>query len=466
MNNLNIINQSSAIILIISISLIFVFVGIYFSKKFKGLNNYLVANRSIGTLSLTTSLVASALGAWILFGPASAATWGGIGAVIGYSLGTAFPLFILIYLGKKFRTSYPQGKSIIEIIRLRFGPNLYKLILVFSIFYMTIFLIAEVTAVAFLINYISGTELWITSLIVISCSLLYTLYGGLRASLITDNIQFFVFTALLIISLLFITSIETNEFNFEIIKNNNPHLLSFSYLPNYTAGLTFFIAVAATNLFHQGNWQRVYAAKNYEVLKKSLIFSFLIILPIVFFMGFSGLVAVSQDTNVIPDLAFFSILLKENLIIFSVIVIILAISLTISSIDTLINAISSLVIVDVDKVLNIKNNHLNISKQFPSVPVDPYDYPWVSSHLKTWRASVMKKICNKNFQNLEGEWFIRGYDQALYLPILHIAKKIKHIDEICYLYRINSKSISVRDWNEKMQMDTVRLVRARGFINA
>ena len=128
MNNLNIIDQVTAIILIITLSLLFIFVGIYYSKKFKGLNNYLVANRSIGTLSLTSSLVASALGAWILFGPSSAATWGGIGAVIGYSLGTAFPQFILIYLGKKFRTSYPQGKSIIEIIRLRFGPNLYKLI--------------------------------------------------------------------------------------------------------------------------------------------------------------------------------------------------------------------------------------------------------------------------------------------------------------------------------------------------
>ena len=115
MNNLNIIDQVTAIILIITLSLLFIFVGIYYSKKFKGLNNYLVANRSIGTLSLTSSLVASALGAWILFGPASAATWGGIGAVIGYSLGTAFPLFILIYLGKKFRTSYPQGKSIIAV---------------------------------------------------------------------------------------------------------------------------------------------------------------------------------------------------------------------------------------------------------------------------------------------------------------------------------------------------------------
>ena len=159
--------------MIITLSLLFVFIGIYYSKKFKGLNNYLVANRSIGTLSLITSIVASYLCACILFVPESAATLVVIGAVILYSVGTAFPLFILIYLGKKFRTSYPQGKSIIEIIRLRFGPNLYKLILVFSIFYMTIFLIAEVTAVAFLINYISGTELWITSLIVISLSLIH-----------------------------------------------------------------------------------------------------------------------------------------------------------------------------------------------------------------------------------------------------------------------------------------------------
>ena len=363
MNSLNIIGQSTAIILIIALSLLFIFVGINYSKKFKGLDNYLIANRSIGTLSLTTSLVASALGAWILFGPSSAATWGGIGAVIGYSLGTAFPLFMLIYLGEKFRKSYPKGKTIIEIVRLRFGSNLYKLILIFSIFYMTIFLIAEVTAVAFLIKYISGTELWITAFIVIACSLIYTLYGGLRASLITDNIQFFVFVALLIICFLSITSMEANNYSFEIIKKSKPNLLSASYIPNYTAGLTFFIAVAATNLFHQGNWQRVYAAKNYKVLKKSLIISFAIIIPIIFFMGFSGLVAVSQNPNVIPDLAFFSLLLKENLVVFSIVIIVLAISLTISSIDTLINAISSLIIVDLDRIIKLKNNHKSISKQ-------------------------------------------------------------------------------------------------------
>ena len=362
MNNIILLSQQNAILLVLGISIIFVILGIVYSKKFKGLNNYLLANRSVGTFSLTSSLVASALGAWILFGPASAATWGGIGAVIGYALGTAFPLFILIYLGTQFRENYPKGKTLIEVIRLKYGPNLFKLILVLSIFYMTIFLIAEVTAVSMLINYISGTDLWITALIVIISSLIYTLYGGLRASIFTDNIQFLFLIVLLLITFSYVFNLNTNEFNFDYIKTNQPQLLSINYLPNFTAGLTFFIAVAATNLFHQGNWQRVYAAKNTEVLKKSLIFSFLIIIPIVFFMGFSGLVAVSSENLVAPDLAFFQLLLKDQYLIISVIIIFLAISLTVSSIDTIINAISSLIIVDGKKIIKIKNYDL-LSKQ-------------------------------------------------------------------------------------------------------
>ena len=159
--------QTSSLTLVIVISLMFVFLGLYNSKKHQGLNNYLTANRNIGLFSLTTSLTASALGAWILFGPASAATWGGIGAVIGYSLGTAFPMFFLIYLGKKIRKEFPKGSSLIEFMRKKFGKSLFKLILLMTIFYMFIFLCAEVTAVSVLINYISGTELWITALIVL-----------------------------------------------------------------------------------------------------------------------------------------------------------------------------------------------------------------------------------------------------------------------------------------------------------
>ena len=358
------ISQSTSLTLVIVISLIFVFLGLYHSKKKQGLNNYLTANRNIGLFSLTTSLTASALGAWILFGPASAASWGGIGAIIGYSLGTAFPMFFLIYLGKKIRKEFPKGSSLIEFMRKKFGKSLFKLILLMTIFYMFIFLCAEVTAIAVLINYISGAELWITALIVLLSTLTYTLYGGLRASIFTDNIQMIVIGILLLISLSYIISFTGSQFSFNFIKQKNPHLLSSSYIPSYTSGLTFFIAVAATNLFHQGNWQRVYAAKNFEILKKSLIISFFIIAPIVFYMGFIGMVAFTIDSTIRPDLSFFSLLLKEQTELLSLLVIILGLALTISTVDTLINAISSLIVVDGKATFNFKKkiNYLNFSK--------------------------------------------------------------------------------------------------------
>jgi len=167
-------NQNLALLLIIAASLLFAAIGILYSRKHQGISNYLTAGRNVGTTSLTTSLVASALGAWILFGPASAATWGGIGSVIGYSLGTAFPMIAFIFLGTKIRKIFPKGSTLTEFIHYKFGEKLFKLILVLTIFYMFIFLCAEVTAVSMLVNYISGAPLWLTATLVVVTTLIYT----------------------------------------------------------------------------------------------------------------------------------------------------------------------------------------------------------------------------------------------------------------------------------------------------
>ena len=365
-NQIYFLSQNLTLLLILIISLLFACIGILYSRKYQSLSNYLTADRNVGALSLTTSLTASALGAWILFGPASAATWGGIGSVIGYSLGTAFPMIALIFLGSKIRKIFPKGNALTEFIHLKFGKNLFKLILILTIFYMFIFLCAEVTAVSMLVNYISGTPLWLTATLVIITTLIYTLYGGLRASIFTDNLQFFIVLILLFLSVYYLFSASLDNVSFESVKNNSGHLLSNKYIPNYTAGITFFIAVAATNLFHQGNWQRVFAAKNNKILKKSLLVSFFIIIPIVFFMGTTGIIAISVDEKVNPDLAFFSILLKDNAEFLSIVIIILAVSLTISTIDTLVNAISSIAVVDGKKIYktNNKGNFLLFSKAF------------------------------------------------------------------------------------------------------
>jgi Na+/proline symporter len=340
--------QTSLTVTVI-VGLFFIGLGYLNSKKVTNNKNYIVGDRNENTFSLTASLTASALGAWILFGPASAATWGGIGAVIGYALGTAAPMILLYNFGPKIRKEFPNGLTLTEFIKKRFGIGILKISLFLILFYLTIFLIAEVTAIAALLNFISQVPLWITAGITLIICLLYILRGGFRLSIITDKYQF-SFIALIIAASVFIILGNLDLPSYEIIKKNAPNLIDKNYLPNYTAGLTFFIAVAATNLFHQGNWQRVFSAKNNSILKSSLIYSSIIIFFIVFWMGYTGLISYSLNSKVVPDLAFFDLILNNKNSLIIVGILILAMSLTLSTIDTLINAISSLIIVDGNKI--------------------------------------------------------------------------------------------------------------------
>ena len=340
--------QTSLTVTII-IGLFFIGLGYLNTKKISSNKNYIVGDRNENILSLTSSLTASALGAWILFGPASAATWGGIGAVIGYAIGTAAPMLFLYNFGPKIRKEFPNGLTLTEFIKKRFGQSLLKLSLFLILFYLIIFLIAEVTAIAALLYYISKVPLWITAGLTLMICLLYILNGGFRLSIITDKYQFIFIAGIILFSLILIFG-NLNLSSYLIIKNNSPQLIDKKYIPNYTAGLTFFIAVACTNLFHQGNWQRVFSAKNNLILKKSLIYSFIIILFIVFFMGYAGLISYSLNSKVNPDLAFFDLILDKKNSFIVVMILILALSLTLSTIDTLINAISSLLIVNGDQL--------------------------------------------------------------------------------------------------------------------
>ena len=108
-------------------------------------------------------------------------------------------------------------------------------------------------------------------------------------------------------------------------------------------------------------------------------------------------------------------------------------------------------------------NGMNISKDMPS-NVNPYQWPWCTSHFRTFKASLLNQISDENFKNIKGEWFERGYDQALMLPLLYLTKNRKFIKDVCYLYNIESVSVNDRDWAEMKQISTINLVRSRGFL--
>jgi Na+/proline symporter len=330
----NFLSLNLAFVVVVFISTLFLFIGIFYSRKKVSLNTYLVSDRNEGVFSLSATLIASSLGAWILFGPPTAATWGGFGSVIGYALGTAFPMILLVL--KKF------------------GKNLFKLIFSLMIFYLFIFLCAEVTAISKLIYYISGLNIWISASIILFFTLTYVLFGGLKATIRSDGIQFVVITLLFLYLIFSVFLYNNNNLNLNIFQENFLKFDSKSLVSSFQFGFVFFIAVAATNLFHQGNWQRVYAAKNDKILVKSLFISFFIIFLIVLFMGVTGTISKLNGLKFNEDLAFFTIILNKNDILVSLIILIFSLCLTISTVDTLLNSISSLTIVHSKDFFNFK----------------------------------------------------------------------------------------------------------------
>lgn len=109
-------------------------------------------------------------------------------------------------------------------------------------------------------------------------------------------------------------------------------------------------------------------------------------------------------------------------------------------------------------------NGLNVSREMPQ-KVNPYQFQWCSSHLKTFDSALLKQISDANFKDHLGNWFERGYDQALMLPLLYKATDRVYIKDVCYLYKINSCSIINRDWAEMKQIRTINMVRSRGLID-
>jgi Na+/proline symporter len=341
-------------IVVVFISTLFLFIGIFYSRKKVSLNTYLVSNRNVGVFNLSATLIASSLGAWILFGPPTAATWGGFGSVIGYALGAAFPMIALIFFGKKLRILLPKGRSLTELVLKRFGKNLFKLIFSLMIFYLFIFLCAEVTAISKLIYYISGLDVWISATIILSFTLIYVLFGGLKATIRSDGIQFIAIILLFFYLIFALFFQNNNNLNLNIFEENFIKFDNKSLITSFQFGFAFFIAVAATNLFHQGNWQRVYAAKNDKVLVKSLLISFFIIFIIVLGLGLTGSISKLNGLKFNEDLAFFSIILNKSDIFVSLIVLTFSLCLTISTVDTLLNSISSLTIVHSKDFFNFK----------------------------------------------------------------------------------------------------------------
>jgi glycosyltransferase involved in cell wall biosynthesis len=98
-----------------------------------------------------------------------------------------------------------------------------------------------------------------------------------------------------------------------------------------------------------------------------------------------------------------------------------------------------------------------------------YTHPWVSSHLKTFKASDLKAVNRANFFDDEGNWIMIACDQAVFLPMMHLAimngRKLIYIPRVCYHYNIDLEKPDLFTEDRSIrQKHSAEWIRQRGYV--
>jgi Na+/proline symporter len=316
------------------------------SKQTMNIEEFMVSRNRFGTGMALATIVASAMGIWILFSPPQVGATSGIAGIVGYALGSAAPMFVFSTAGTRLRQLMPNGHSLNEFVLYRFGNVMYLLTLALIVFYMFVYLAAELTAIAKAVEIIANVPLLWTALLVITATFIYTTYGGLSASIFTDAIQFAVMIPLLLICFgVAVFALGGWDTALQPVQLKAPELLNWGNIDGIKFGLSLIIAIVAAETFNQSNWQRVYACRTDRTVRRSFLGSALVIPPIILIAGGLGLLAMHFGFN--DDRAFFSLLQRLSLPLwFTLVVLVLALALVMSTISALLNGIASVFTID------------------------------------------------------------------------------------------------------------------------
>ena len=315
----------------------FVWIGLRARAAQEDLDTYLTARNSQSANTLALSFLASGMGAWVLFVPPEIAAFVGPLALGGYVLGAALPFIVLVWFGPAIRRHLPQGRSLADYAQARFGAGLRAWLSALSVLYMLCFITAELTAMggitAMLAPSVPGH--WVVIGLALA-TLTYTAWGGLRASLATDRWQ-----AWLLLGLLLLVVVAAMA---SLPAGPMPQPMPAAPpAVGLSVALTLIIAVTAANLFHQGYWQRIWAAESDAALREGAWKGGLATMVVMAAVGGLGLLAVMAGKDLgKPPAPLFALVAGAGHWL-ALPTLLLALALVASSVDTLQSGLASLI---------------------------------------------------------------------------------------------------------------------------
>ena len=291
------------------------------------------------------TLVASMFGTWVLLSPGETGANFGIVALVGYALGMAGIPVMFMFVGPRIRQVMPNGHSITEYVRHRFGMAPFVAIFVVIIFVIGIFITAEMTAITEAVSTLTDSPKLATAVAVGLVVIAYTAYGGLRVSIFTDRIQFWVLMPALLLLVIVAAVIVTGGGVWATAADIENGPLSVTNAGSYFFAIVLIIGIITSNAFHPGMWQRVYTVESQRALNRSLWGAAAIAIPLTFVMGMAGIAAIGNG-SVTPfgdgaSTALFTLAADIFPLWMHFLMLICALMLAMSTLDTLMNGLAS-----------------------------------------------------------------------------------------------------------------------------
>eukprot|EP00924_Labyrinthula_sp_SR-Ha-C_P002172 snap_masked-scaffold_19-processed-gene-2.31-mRNA-1 protein AED:1.00 eAED:1.00 QI:0/-1/0/0/-1/1/1/0/549 len=266
----------------------------------ENLEDFLTARASMGYVTLGWSFFASGIGSWVITGPAQFGFYSGIVSVVAYAFATSIPNFFIAFFGGSMSQIYPNLLSLSDFVYWRFGRATQILTLLINLVNMSAGVIVEYSTLMSLYSDFVGLGNNGAYIVILTAvvTLLYTAYGGLKASIVTDKVQGVVALYLVQVIAIYLSADFNKEDIIENIQERGFNA-SFEFDDNvkgttpsgWGTMFTLPLSLVTSKVFSEQLWQRSWAAVDSSVLNKAAILGSVLTFIVIGFFGAMGILA-------------------------------------------------------------------------------------------------------------------------------------------------------------------------------
>ena len=340
---------------------------VFLRKHKKTKEEFLVANRSMPWLLTAFSMAATWVWAPSMFVASEKAYTQGLAGVFWFVVPNVLTLILFAFFANKMRKLRPDGWTFSDYIREKYSKRCHNLYLIESFGLQTMSFAVQLLAGATIFSKITGISFTATTIVMAVCPLLYTFASGIRSSIVTDFWKMLWIVIVLLLGLPIMFSSAGPEALFNGLGGITGDFGSLFSATGIMVALSFgiptTIGLLSGTFGDQMFWQRVFCVKADKVKRTMITAAFIFaVVPISlavfgFFAAGTGLaISDTQLTNVGAVMAFCP---KWFLYLFFVLIL----SGLISTVDSIICAVSSVAGHDVAKRLSMNEKwHGRIQK--------------------------------------------------------------------------------------------------------